>query len=93
MLSVHALLSTANLHVTETAHDAVIFVILAYSLIHCGLATILTFLQALRVKYGYVGDKAPYEIVVVEQLWYYNLAVIWSAYAAVVLLPPALGGV
>ena len=87
------LLLTANLHVTETAHDAVIFVILAYSLIHCGLATILTFLQALRVKYGYVGDKAPYEIVVVEQLWYYNLAVVWSAYAAVVLLPPALGGV
>ena len=41
--------------------------------------------------YGYVGDKAPYEVVVVEQLWYYNLGVIWSAYAAIVLFPTAWG--
>ena len=85
------LLLTANLRVTETAHDAVVFVILAYGLIHCGLATILTLLQTLRVMYGYVGDKAPYEVVVVEQLWYYNLGVIWSAYAAIVLFPTAWG--
>ena len=56
------------------------------------LATILTLLQTLRVMYGYVGDKAPYEVVVVEQLWYYNLGVMWSAYAAIVLFPNAWGG-
>jgi len=43
------------------------------------------------VMYGYVGDKAPYEVVVVEQLWYYNLGVVWSAYAAIVLFPNAWG--
>jgi cytochrome c oxidase subunit I+III len=85
-------LLSANLQITETAHDAVIFVILAYILIHCGLATICTLLQVLRVHYGYVGEKAPYEPVVVEQLWYYNLGVVWSAYAAIVLFPSAWGG-
>jgi cytochrome c oxidase subunit I+III len=85
-------LMSANLRITETAHDAVILVILAYSLIHCGLATICTLLQALRVHYGYVGEMAPYEPVVVEQLWYYNMGVVWSAYAAIVLFPSAWGG-
>ncbi|OYW93442.1 MAG: cytochrome ubiquinol oxidase subunit I, partial [Pseudomonadales bacterium 32-61-5] len=86
------LLLDANLDITETAHDAVIFVMLSYSLIHCTLATILTILQAWRVMKGYVGLHAPYETVVVEQLWYYNLGVLWSAYAAIVLFPSTWGG-
>jgi len=86
------LLLDANLDITETAHDAVIFVMLSYSLIHCALATILTILQAWRVMKGYVGLHAPYETVVVEQLWYYNLGVLWSAYAAIVLFPSTWGG-
>ena len=78
---------------TQTAHDAVIFVVLAYSIIHCGLAAVLTALQAWRVGYGYVGVKAPYEPIVVEQLWYYNLGVLWISYAAIVLFPGTWGGV
>lgn len=86
------LMVSANLRPTETAHDAVIFVMLAYSLIHCGLAAILTLLQAARVAYGYVGRTAPYEPIVVEQLWYYNLGVLWASYAAIVLFPTTWGG-
>lgn len=86
------LMLSANLRPTETAHDAVIFVMLSYSLIHCGLAAILTLLQAWRVAYGYVGRTAPYEPIVVEQLWYYNLGVLWASYAAIVLFPTTWGG-
>ena len=35
-----------------------------------------------------MGDKAPYEPVVVEQLWYYNTGVLWVSYAAIVLFRP-----
>jgi cytochrome c oxidase subunit I+III len=86
------LMLSAGLAPTETAHDAVIFVMLAYNLIHCTLAAVLTGLQAWRVSLGYVGDKAPYEPVVVEQLWYYNLGVLWVSYAAIVLFPATWGG-
>ena len=85
------LLLDANLAITETAHDAVIFVMLSYSLIHCALAATLTILQAWRVIKGYVGLHAPYETVVVAQLWYYNAGVLWSAYAAIVLFPSTWG--
>ncbi len=87
------LLLSAGLAPTETAHDAVIFVLLAYSLFHCALAAVATGLQAWRVSYGYVGEAAPYEPVVVEQLWYYNLGVLWVSYAAIVLFPATWGGV
>ncbi|MGQ7958378.1 cytochrome c oxidase subunit I [Pseudomonas sp. SP16.1] len=76
-----------------TAHDAVIVVLLGYSLGHCLLAALLSALQALRVRRGYVGARAPYEPLVVEQLWLYNLVVLWLTYCAVVLFPPTFGGV
>ncbi|WP_028241783.1 cytochrome c oxidase subunit I [Stutzerimonas azotifigens] len=82
----------AGLKPRETTHDAVIFVMLMYALIHCGLATVLTVLQVLRVRIGYVGAKAPYEPVVVEQLWYYNLAVLWAIYLVLVPFPSTWGG-
>ncbi|MDX1367077.1 cytochrome c oxidase subunit I [Pseudomonas sp.] len=75
-----------------TAHDAVILVMLIYNLLHCALATILSALQALRVHCGYVGAHAPYEPLVVGQLWYYNLGVLWSSYFALVLFPTTWGG-
>ena len=75
-----------------TAHDAVILVMLIYNLLHCALATILSALQALRVHCGYVGAHAPYEPLVVGQLWYYNLGVLWSSYFALVLFPSTWGG-
>jgi len=76
-----------------TAHDAVIVVMLVYSLAHGALATILSALQALRVHYGYVCKRTPYEPLVVEQFWQYSLAVMWISYCSVVLFPPTFGGV
>jgi cytochrome c oxidase subunit I+III len=75
-----------------TAYDAVILVMLLYNLLHCALAAILSALQALRVHCGYVGAHAPYEPLVVGQLWYYNLGVLWSSYFALVLFPTTWGG-
>ena len=75
-----------------TAHDAVIVVLLVYSLLHCALAAILSALQALRVHCAYVGAHAPYEPLVVGQLWYYNFGVLWSSYFALVLFPTTWGG-
>ncbi|ALN19293.1 cytochrome c oxidase subunit I [Ectopseudomonas mendocina] len=86
-----ALLS-GDLAPRSTAHDAVITVMLAYSLVHGALASILSALQALRVHYGYVCKRTPYEPLVVEQLWQYNLAVLWITYCSVVLFPPTFGG-
>ncbi|WP_027910103.1 cytochrome c oxidase subunit I [Pseudomonas sp. URMO17WK12:I4] len=87
-----ALLSE-SLQPTVRAHDAVIFVMLAYSLGHALLASTLSTLQALRVRIGYVGGESPYEPLVVAQLWGYNLGVLWVSYLAIALFPPAFGGV
>ncbi|MBF0676879.1 cytochrome c oxidase subunit I [Pseudomonas sp.] len=81
-----ALLS-ADLQPRTTAHDALVLVILLYSLMHCVLAALLTGLQAWRVAYGYVNAASPYEPLVVGPLWTYNLAVVWSSYLAVMLFP------
>ncbi|TBV00683.1 cytochrome c oxidase subunit I [Phytopseudomonas dryadis] len=75
-----------------TAHDAVIFVLLVYSLGHGLLAAVLSALQALRVRYGYVSATSPYEPLVVEQWWNYSLGVLWCSYFALVLFPPTFGG-
>ncbi|MDX5410541.1 MAG: cytochrome c oxidase subunit I [Thauera sp.] len=83
---------SAGLDVTATAHDAVIAVVLGYAMVHVGLATVVTALQALRVRHGYVGLEAPYEPQVVARLWHYNGFVLWSGWAALVLFPPAWGG-
>ena len=75
----------------QTAHDAVIAVVLGYSLVHGLLAAVLSALQGWRVRCGYVGVETPYEPLVVEQLWYYNLGVLWIGYFALVLFPPTWG--
>ncbi len=75
----------------QTAHDAVIAVVLGYSLVHGLLAAVLSALQGWRVRYGYVSVETPYEPLVVEQLWYYNLGVLWISYFALVLFPPTWG--
>src|SRR5690606_1852804 len=82
----------AELAPRATAHDALIAVFLGYGLLHCLLASLLTALQAARVRYGYVGAHAPYEPLVVGQLWYYNLGVLWSTFCALVLFPMSWGG-
>lgn len=81
-----------NLQPRHTAHDAVITFNLLYILVHVGMATIASALQALRVGYGYVNAAAPYEPLVVSQLWYYNVVVAWTSYLALVLFPMAWGG-
>ncbi len=75
-----------------SAHDAVVTVMLVYSLLHGALACVLSALQALRVGYGYVNAGAPYEPLVVEQWWLYSLCVLWASYVALVLFPPTFGG-
>ncbi len=80
-----------SLEPTERAHDAVLLVMLIYLLLHGGLCAILTGMQALRVRLGYVGPRLPYEPVVLRPLWIYTLGVFWTAFAAFILLPAAWG--
>lgn len=86
------LLLRAPLRPAELAHDAVLSVVLYYLLLHSGLATLLTLLQALRVRLGYVGVRLPYEPLVLQPLWIYSLAVFWLSCAAFILLPLAWTG-
>ena len=84
-------LQGAELQPRVRSLDAVALVMLLYSLIHCALAAILTALQAWRARLGYVSDQQPYEPLVVAQLWFYNLGVLWLSYAALVLFPLGWG--
>ena len=83
----------APLAYTSSAHDAVLLVILLYLLGHSALATVLTALQALRVKRGYVGAALPYEPQVITPLWCYYLVVYWLSIALFFLLPLGWGEV
>lgn len=81
----------SNLHPTKTSHDAVVFVILLYQIIHSSIAVIMSALLALRVAYGYVGKKALYEPIVVSQWWTYTFIVFWVIFIAIVLFPMSVG--
>ncbi|MCK8515654.1 cytochrome c oxidase subunit I [Methylonatrum kenyense] len=81
----------AGLTPTEHAHDAMLLVMFLYLLFHAGLATVLSLLQALRVRLGYVGVRLPYEPVVLRPLWLYTLAVYWLSVALFLFLPAAWG--
>lgn len=81
--------SVSTLASTQTAHDAVISVMLMYQLFHSVLAVIMTALQARRVAYNYVGKAAPYEMAVVKPWWLYTTVIFWLIFAAIVLLPIA----
>ncbi|QDP73347.1 cytochrome c oxidase subunit I [Legionella israelensis] len=84
-------LVNSGLKPTALAHDGVILVMLLYQIIHTVLAMIMTVMLALRVAYGYIGKKAPYEPIVVEQWWFYTLAIFWVIYVAVILFPMSWG--
>ncbi|MFC3609644.1 cytochrome c oxidase subunit I [Stutzerimonas tarimensis] len=86
------LLVDSNLAPTESAYGAMTFFMLMYAAVHCGLATITTALQSWRVHFGYVGVRSPYEVSVVLQLWFFNVAVLWISYAAWILFPGTWGG-
>jgi len=85
------LLLQARLAPTATAHDAVIAVAMAYVIGHCGLAAVVTALQALRARRGYVGNAAPYEPQVLAPLWSFNLALLASAWLALAVFPLTWG--
>lgn len=77
----------ARLSPRSSAHDSVLMVMLIYLLLHGGLAAILTGLQALRVRIGYVGERAPYELFVLQPFWSYTVGIYWISFAAFILLP------
>ncbi|MGB3610153.1 MAG: cytochrome c oxidase subunit I [Cellvibrio sp.] len=85
-------LLSAELQPLRLAHDAVLLVMLLYLLIHSGFLPILTALQAMRVRLGYVGAGLPYEPVVLLPFWIYTLGIFWLSVAAFLLLPISWGG-
>lgn len=72
---------------SQTAHDAVITVMLTYLFIHCIIATMMTAQLALRLPFGYVGKQFPHELYTVKQWWLYTVGIFWLSYGAMVLLP------
>lgn len=86
------LILSADLAITETAHDAVLMVGLVYALFHVSLAALLSLLQALRVGYGYVSAEAPFEPVVVAYFWRYSVLMLWVLVGALAILPRVIGG-
>src|SRR5690606_21896013 len=84
-----ALLATAPLEPSRNAHDAVVFVLLVYLLLHTALGCLLTALRALRAWWGLVGPHAPYEFVVLALWWRFTAATSWIGIAALILVPIA----
>ncbi|KFZ30816.1 cytochrome B561 [Pseudidiomarina salinarum] len=76
---------------TEYTHDAVLFVMLMFLIFHSSITVIATGLQALRVRFGYVSKKLPYEPVVLRPMWIFTLAIFWCSVASFLLLPIAWG--
>jgi len=85
-------LMVAPLAPTESAHGAILTVVLLYLVLHSGLAVVVTALQAIRVRLGYTSSSLPYEPFVIQPLWLYTLGVFWISLAAFLLLPNAWGG-
>jgi len=91
-LGLAATWAAAPLLPRETAHDAVIAFTLAYLLLHAGLCTVVTALQAWRVRLGYVGARAPYEPAVALLLWKYTAVAALMAWGGIDVLPLLLEG-
>jgi cytochrome c oxidase subunit I+III len=66
-------------------------VMLIYLSAHSGLAVLLTAMQAVRVRIGYVGARLPYEPLVLQPFWTYTLGIFWLGFAVFVLLPRTFG--
>lgn len=86
-----AVLLYSTLKPTQSAHDAVVLILLLYQLFHSALALIMALILALRVGYAYIGKNALYEPVVVEQWWGYSLISFWIIFIAIVLFPLSMG--
>ena len=77
----------ADLSPRTLAHDSVLLVTVCYLLLHSGVATIATALQALRARRGYVGVVQPYELAILRVFWLYTLIIYWLAFVAFALAP------
>lgn len=86
-------LRASTLAPIELAHDAVLLVMLIYVLVHSALATVVTMLQALRVRMGYVSKNLPYEPIVLRPLWIYSASIFWLSMLAFILMPMGWGTV
>jgi len=82
-----AAMLTGDLQPQSLAHDAVLLVVLIYLALHGGLVAVVTALQVVRMRYGYVGRELPYEPVVVQPLWVFSLGAFWLTLAAFFLAP------
>ncbi len=85
------LLVNADLYPRESAHDAVFLFAWIFLLAHSGLVTVLTALQALRVRWGLVSTRLPYEPGVLRPLWIFVVALHWLTLVLFLLLPLAWG--
>ena len=85
------LLTTAGLQPRLHAHDAVLSFTLVFLLLHGALASVLSALQALRVRSGRVSLLAPYEPGVVTMVWQFCALATALAWALMALLPMAFG--
>lgn len=82
-----ALLWQLPLRPQTSAHDSILCVALLYLLLHAALAGVLAWLQAARVRRGWVGLHRPYEPRVVAAWWNYSAAVALLAWAVFALAP------
>ena len=57
--------------------------------VSAAVAAVVTALQAVRVRCGYVSAQLPYEPMVLQPFWSYTLGIFWLSFAAFILLPMA----
>lgn len=81
----------ADLGPIQSAHDSILAVLFLYILANVTVATILSAMQAVRVRLGIVGVKSPCEPPVLRLLWGYSAGVFWLSFAAFILLPMGWG--
>jgi cytochrome c oxidase, subunit I len=74
-------------------HHSVLVVTIGYLVLHSGLATITTGLQALRAKRGFISAQRPYEMPVLQMFWIYTAIIYWLAFACFAFAPAAGGAV
>jgi len=70
-------------------HDALVLFMLMYLLFHSALSWVVTALQLLRVRAGYVGTQLPYEMVVMQPFWLFTMVVFWLSVVAFFAVPLA----
>ena len=81
------LLLQLELAVTQTAHDALLFVMLMFVLFHSVLVLGALLLQVVRVKIGLVSRELPYELYVLKPLLQFTVIIYWASVVSFLILP------